>query len=204
MSVRIDIVQYALALIGESEINSIEDDSDKARTMKTFYYIARDATLEVAEWTFATRRFNPARSSIVPEWGWSFAYPIPSDILRVTEVDRDIIGQTVVTDTALRRNSIPHVVEYVNGIGKAILCNEDPIFCRGVRRIEDEGIYSSLFVEAFAAKLAYLAALPITSSNQIQRAMLALHVGLVRDAKSRDAMQNTARRVRSDSLSRAR
>lgn len=206
MSVRIDIVNFALALLGESSLptNSIEDDSDKARTMKTFYYIARDATLEVAEWTFATRRFNPAKSAIIPEWGWANAYPIPSDIVRVTEVDRDIIGTTVINAPGLRRNSIPHVVEFVSGIGRAILCNEDPIFCKGIRRIDDEGIYSPLFVEAFSAKLAYLAALPITSSNTIQKSMLALHVGLIRDAKSRDGMQSTTRRIRSNSLNDAR
>ena len=204
MSVRIDVVNFALAIIGSKEIQSIEDDSDKARTLKSVYYIARDSTLEVAEWSFATRRFKPAKSAIAPEWGWANAYPIPPDIVRVTDVDRDLIGVAAVRDTELRRNPIPHVVEYVSGIGKAILCDEDPIFCKGVRRIDDEGIYSPLFVEAFAAKLAYLAALPITQSNNIRDNALALHVGLIRDAKSRDGMQSTTRRMRSQSLSRAR
>lgn len=204
MSIRIDVVNFALGILGSSEITAIEDDSDKARVMKTFYAIARDATLEVSEWTFATRRFLPSRSAIVPEWGWAYAYPIPSDIVRVTEVDRNYIGQTVIQDTSLERNPIPHVVEYVSGIGRAILCNEDPIFCKGIRRIEDEGIYSPLFVEAFAAKLAYLAALPITQSSKIQASALALHVGLIGDAKSRDGMQSTTRRLRNRSLSRAR
>jgi hypothetical protein len=204
MSIRIDVVNFGLGAIGESELNSIEDNSDKARVMKTFYYIARDSVLEEAEWTFAIRRFNPAKSNLAPEWGWSFAYLIPSDIVRVTAVDRDFIGQTVMTDTRMQRNQITHVIEYVEGIGRAILTNEDPIFCKGVRRIEDEGIYSPLFVEAFSLKLAYLAALPLTQSTAIQKHAMGMYGDAIRKAKSRDAMQSTTRRVTSHSLKRAR
>ena len=156
MSVRIDVCNYALGLLGESEINGIEDDSDKARTHKTFYYIARDATLEVSEWTFATRRFLPAKSTTAPEWGWASLFPIPSDIVRLTQVDKNWTASGgYLYDVQQDRNPVDHVVEYVDGVGRAILCNEDEIYCKGVRRIEDEGIYSPLFVEAFSCKLAY-------------------------------------------------
>jgi len=191
--------------LGESEINSIEDDSDKARTLKTFYYIARDATLEIAEWTFATRRFLPAKSTTAPEWGWSALFPIPSDIIRLTQVDKNWTESGgYAYGVQQDRNPVDHVVEYVEGVGRAILCNEDEIFCKGVRRIEDEGIYSPLFVEAFACKLAYLAALPITESNQKQQAMMGLFGQASKDAKSRDGMQNTTRRMRNRTLSNAR
>ena len=204
MSIRVDVCNFALGALGESEINSIEDDSDKARTLKSFYYIARDAVLEEGEWTFATRRFLPAKSTTVPEWGWAFVFVIPTDIIRLAEVDRNMSSLTSLRDTSLPPNPIPHTVEFVNGVGEAILCNEDPIFCKGVRRIEDEGIYSPLFVEAFSLKLAYLAALPITSSVQIQQTVMGLYGHAIRTAKPRNGMQGTTRRMRSRSLSRAR
>ena len=56
MSARTDIVNFALGFLGEGPINSLEDDSDKARTMSAFYFIARDAVLEDANWTFVTKR----------------------------------------------------------------------------------------------------------------------------------------------------
>ena len=148
MSARVDIVNFALTFIGQRQLTKITDDSDVARTMLNTYNIARDAVLEEAEWTFATRRFKPAVSSVAPEWGWNNAFPIPSDIIRVTQVDRDLTATAVISDVQQNRSPVDHVVEFVQGIGgkgMAILCNDDVIFCKGVRKVEDEGIYSPLF-----------------------------------------------------------
>jgi len=198
MSARIDVCNFALALLGESEIVSLEDETDKARTMKTFYYIARDAVLESADWTFATRRFLPAKSETSPAWGWANAFPIPSDIIRVTMVDRNN-NFSIIPQGDMVENPVDHQIE-----GNEILCNDNVIYCKGVRRMEDEGGYSPLFVEAFAAKLAYLAALPITSSRGTKKDMLDLHTGLIKDAKIRDGIQNTTRRMRNTHLLDAR
>lgn len=207
MSTRVDVVNFALTVLGQTQITKITDDSDVARTMLNLYNIARDAVLEEAEWTFATRRFKPAISSTAPEWGWLSAFPIPSDIIRVTQVDRNSTATAMITDVRQNRNPVDHVVEFVlgtGGKGMAILCDEDVIFCKGVRRIEDEGIYSPLFVEAFAYKLAYLAGYAVTESGQKLEVALALYTDAISKAKTRDGMQNTTRRVRSRSLSNAR
>ena len=92
-----------------------------------------------------------------------------------------------------------HVIE-----GNKILTNDDPIYCLGIRTMDDEGGYSPLFTEAFAAKLAYLSALAIGSSVAKQNQALALHTGLIKSAKSRDGMQNTTRRLRTRVLQQAR
>lgn len=206
MSIRIDVCNFALTTLGEKPITSIEDDLDSALTLSNLYYIARDAVIEEAEWTFATRRFKPAVSAITPEWGWDYAFPIPSDILRVTQVDKnwtEVNGYAVVGQN--ERNPVDHVIEYIeDGAGESILCNEEEIFCKGVRKIEDEGIYSPLFVEAFSLKLAYLAGYAITESNQKVQMALALYTGAISKAKSRNAMQNTTRRMRNRYLSNAR
>ena len=166
MSARIDAVNFALAFLGESEITSLDDDSDRARTMKTFYYIARDAVLEDASWTFATRRFMPARNEVDPDWGWSASYTIPSDIMRVTTVLRQISDANPLPydyyDYPQEIRSA-HVIE-----GNEILSNDDPIYCLGIRTMEDEASYSPLFLEAFSAKLAYLAALPLTALSDLK------------------------------------
>ncbi len=204
MSIRIDVCNYALAILGEGEIVGVEDDSDKARILKTLYYIARDSALELAEWTFATKRFMPAKNDIAPEWGWANAFKIPSDIVRLTQVDKNWTGLVSWNDSRQQRNPVDHVVEYVDGVGLSILCNEDPIYCKGIRTLEDEGIYSPLFVEAFAAKLAYLAAMPITSSKSIQQVAMGIYGQTMKEAKTRDGMQNSTRRLRSHSLTGVR
>jgi hypothetical protein len=199
MSVRIDVVNFALGILGEGEITSIEDDSDKARVMKTFYYISRDATLEDGEWTFAAKRFIPARNIVPPAFGWNYAFTIPSDIIRVTLVIKNPDAYAVISDIENDRNAAEHIVE-----GNEILCDEEVIYCKGVRRMEDEGGYSPLFAEAFAAKLAYLAALPLTSSNQKMQVALGLYEARIKRARTRDGQQNTTRRLRNKTLARAR
>lgn len=198
MSIRIDVVNYALSLLGAEAITSIEDDAPEARVMRNFYYIARDSTLEEAEWTFAKKRFKPAESEIARVWGWSFAFPIPSDIIRVTRVDRNWIPLSNLSDNQYR-NPSQHEVE-----GRVIVTNDEEIFCTGIRKIEDEGIYSSLFTEAFATKLAMLACLAITESNTKLQIYAATYEKLLRTAKTRDGMQNTTRRYRNTVLSRSR
>jgi hypothetical protein len=202
MSARIDAVNFALAFLGEPEIESLDDDSDIARTMKTFYYIARDAVLEDANWTFATRRFSPAANATAPAWGWNYSYTIPSDIVRVTAVLRSF-GQGNIAP--YNYYDFPEEIQSAHVIeGNEILSNDSPIYCMGIKTMENEGAYSPLFLEAFSAKLAFLAALPLTASLQKQQMALALHTGLIKRAKTRDGQQNTMRRMRNRWLQQSR
>ena len=204
MSIRIDIVNAALSLLGANTVTSIEDGETDAGTkeatvMRAFYYMARDSTLEESEWGFAKKHFIPAESPDAREWSWAYAFPIPSDILRVTRVDSRISAHS--GGSQCRVNADHEVA------GRIILTNEPDIYCTGIRRVEDEGIYSGLFAEAFAAKLAFLSCLTLTESNTKQQTMLAIHAGLLRTAKARDGMQNTTRSMsgsRNNSLRNAR
>ena len=202
MSARIDAVNYALQFLGEQPITSLDDDSDRALTMKTFYYIAKDAVLEDANWSFAIKRFQPVRNAVDPAWGWNASYTIPADVVRVVRVLRSW-GQGNFIPYAWydfpEETQSAHVIE-----GNEILTNDDPIYCLGVRKMDDEGGFSPLFLEAFAAKLAYLAALPITASMQKMQAAFALYTTTIKTAKTRDGQQNTTRRMRNRVLQQAR
>ena len=196
MSAKINVVNVALRLLGANSITSLEDDAHEAKVMNDIYFIARDAVLEEAEWTFATKRFLPAKEAAAPAWGWTSSFPIPSDILRVTRVDRlDIIA----TGSSMNRRPAEYEVE-----GRKILTNEDVIYCKGIRRIEDEGIYSALFDEAFAAKLAVMACYSITESNQKIQTMSAIYADTIKKAKSRDGMQGSSLRLRNKTVQQSR
>jgi hypothetical protein len=201
MSARIDIVNIALSLLGADSITSLEDDAPEAKIMKTHYYIARDATMEAHEWSFAIQRFKPAESVDDPLWGWSNSFTIPSDIMRVLQVDRNFTAAAISFNTSadMHRDQVAHVIES----GK-ILCNEGTIYCTGIRRVEDEGIYSALFAHAFAAKLAMLACHALTESTTKFEAMAALYTQAIQEAKSRDGQQGTTRRLRHHQMRRSR
>ena len=196
MSARLDICNNSLLMIGADMITSLEDDAPEAKVMKSFYYNARDMVLEDANWTFATKRFVPALSATAPAFGWTSAFPIPSDIVRVTNVLREPFTAGFFYGNEFPEEyKVPHVVE-----GNEILCNESTIYCLGVRRMEDEGGYSPLFVEALTAFLAFKAALPIAQSSTSQQVMMGLYTDLLGKAKTRDGMQNSTRKMRNDTL----
>jgi len=192
MTERIDVANLALSWIGANNITALTDDSDEARQVTTNYVPARDATLEAHDWSFAMERFNPAKSVEEPVWGFVNQFPIPSNIMRVVSVgpNKEIFWDF---------EQDQWVVE--SGF---IMADVDEIFCRGIRRIEDEGIYSSLFVHLFAAKLAVLMAYPLTASNQIFKNMALIETGMEKQAKSRDGLQGRTHRIRNRSMQKAR
>ncbi len=81
MTERVDIANLALTLLGEEPITSLEDDLKRAKVLKLHYAPARDATLEAFEWSFARKRFKPAKLLDVPLWGYDYAFEIPARLL---------------------------------------------------------------------------------------------------------------------------
>lgn len=195
MTERVDIANMALSWLGEDDISSLEDANESARQMRINYIPARDATLEAHEWSFAIKRFIPGQVVPAPEFGVTYAYSIPSDILRVLSCD------TTTTDSIPigSQEQIDWVME-----GGLILTNEAVIYCRGIKRIDQEGKFSPLFVHALAAKLASLTALNLTGSAEIQANMFGLYNRFISEAKTRDGLQGRSRRLRNRSLAKVR
>jgi hypothetical protein len=182
----------ALTLLGLDPVVSIDDDSNRARVMKIHYGPARDKTLESHEWTFAMKRFQPAELSEAPLFGWDLQFAIPADIIRVTDVEREptSIPFYAYRDAGSNRHFTPHVIE-----GRTILANYT-IFCRGIMRIDNEGLFTPNFVECLSAQLAYRTAMALTESNSKRDAMLQEWKMAIKEAKAADGMQGSTRRLR--------
>ena len=200
MSARIDIVNAALVQLGEKPITSLEDDSNSALVMKTIYFIARNAILEDANWTFATKDFTPALNADPPAFGWPYAYAIPSDIMRVFAVYRGYIGPYY--GNYGQMPEFPQSAHVI--VGNNIYSQDNPIYCKGIRTMDDEGGYSPLFEDGFAQKLAYMAAPALTQSNSKRDFALGLYMGIIARAKTRDGMQNTTQRITNNALRNSR
>jgi hypothetical protein len=181
-------------MLGEQEINSLDDDLDRARQMKIHYETARDSTLEAHEWSFAIVRFKPAALSREPVWGPTKAFQVPNNVLRVLSCHRDESFSV-----SFEKEQIQWVLEQ-----DGILCDEEVIYCRGIQRVTEEGRFSSLFDSALAAKLAALTALNLTASAEIQGNMLQFYAGFIAEAKSRDGLQGRSRRIRQRTLQKVR
>ena len=200
MSERIDIINQSLTWLGANSITGLTDDSDEARLVQLNYVLCRDATLESFEWSFAIKRFTPALDAASPDHGFTKQYRVPADIMRIVWVGDDM-------DTRWWRDrpQFEYTVESSGGDQELyILTDDEPIACIGIRRIENEGIYSALFAEAFAARLATVMALPLTQSNTIMQNMAAMFDSFIQTAKSRDGLQGVNRRLTTNNMKRAR
>jgi hypothetical protein len=196
---RVDICNMALSFLGENPITSIDDDSNNAQQLKIQYVPARDATLEAHDWTFAIKRFIPASNAVPPVYGATYAFDVPSDILRVLSVDRQDSYSTVFTPRIDSEEQIDWQFEE-----RQVICDLEIIYCRGLRRIEDEGLFSPLFVQAFAAKLAVYLALNLTSATDIRESMRIQYDEAISEAKARDGLQGRSKRIRNRSFAKAR
>jgi hypothetical protein len=192
MTERVDICNGAMTLLGARAITSIDDESTEAETCKIWYSMARDATLEAYEWSFAIKRFMPSKLAEAPVYGAANAFPVPPEIIRILSCDRPTVSSTSEYGAPIdSRGQIEWVFEEGN-----ILCNEEVIYCRGVQRVKEEGRFSPCFVQALAAQLAAMTALTITKSDTVQSNMYALFKDMISQAKSRDGLQGRSRRFR--------
>lgn len=98
------ICNSALRKIGAASILSLDDGSAEAVRCKEAFQPCLDDVLRQYPWPCALARASLPRLSAAPAWGFSYAYQLPIDCLRVLTVNGDaslayrIEGQTVVTD----------------------------------------------------------------------------------------------------------
>lgn len=135
-----DICNLALAHLGEGPITSLVEDTAAARACELHYAPTREATLRSHRWNFAQARATLPRLVEAPSFGWAHQYELPADCLRVLEVNESEAGDLV---------SEAYVIE-----GRRILTNADEVRLVYLRRVEDEGAFDGLFVEALALRLA--------------------------------------------------
>ena len=154
MASTVQICNQALSKVGAARIIDLLDDTKNARILNAIFEVKRDAELAAHPWTFAIKRAKIPALSTAPAFGWLYSYPLPSDFLRLIEVGNET--NLYDTDSGARFQ-----VE-----GNAILCDEaSPLQIRYVYRVTNTGLFSALFVEALACRLAAEIAEELTQNS---------------------------------------
>lgn len=141
----LDVINRALSFLGESPIQSIDEDSAPATTARQQYDQARRAALREYNWSFALRRAHLARLAEGVPGVYRFTYQLPADCLRPVRV----------VDPADR---VPPdrspVVGYEPVGNRRIACDsEDPVL-EYVADIDDPTLFDDGFADCFAYRLA--------------------------------------------------
>lgn len=171
------ICNQALSWLGASQIESLEEPNSAAEYCRNNYPFIRDAVLEEHFWSFAVARHvsTAADQPTSPSWGTGlYIHAVPLDWLQVFRVYDGPYG-----------DQYPQWTRE----GTDILADVATVYMYGIKRIVDTGKFSSLFVQALAARLAAELALPLTGKSSLQERMWVLYERKLEDAAARDGMQ---------------
>lgn len=144
----VSIVNIALADIGEAPISSLDQNSSTAKKANAMYEIKRDELLRMHPWGFAKKRILLPLSLEKPAWGYANYYLIPSDSLKILDVDT---------------GHHPFHKE-----GKYIATDATNVGLLYVKRETDTNMYDSSFVSLFAKYLSANLAWSIKGSRTLR------------------------------------
>lgn len=160
MTSQVEICNLALAKLGHMPfITSITESSKAANLLNIFYNPVRDSLIRQFLWKFARELVQLAPLTETPPFDSGTYFQLPTDCLRVVgpgESYRYDYGRWFVR-------------------GDKIVADTDMFNLVYLKKITDPNLFDPIFVEAFAAKLAYELAMPLAQSQSLKDQMLQEH-----------------------------
>ena len=169
MASTVDICNGALNQLGATTILSLTEDSKNARLWNSRYTQVRDGLFRTHPWNCLQKRVELAADTTAPAWGFSYAYTLPADCLRLLKIlDYDS----------------NYKVE-----GRKILSNASSMKILYIGRITDPNEYDELLRETLSASLAADIAFAVTSNNTTATNMYNLFQDKLKDARFVDSTE---------------
>ncbi len=177
----VEIVNSALAKIGEDPITSLTENRRAARFANRQYPLIRDALIRRYRWNFAVKRVTLAPEATAPDTGFTNKFMFPTDALAIIGIfDEDELQQNY---TASR---IPHKIE-----GRFILTDDDTLPLIYLARITNVADYDVLFAEALAWRLAIDLSYPLTTTRKVREDAIVGFNLSIKEAKLADAIEGS-------------
>ena len=179
MASPVDICNSALTKLGVEHIVSLDEDSKAARLCKEQYPKIRDKVIGSHFWNFAMKRETLADLGITPAFGFTYTYALPADYIRVLHT---------------KNKSIRFKIEQ----NKRLLSNLTPMSILYIAKITDVSMYSPIFSEALAYKLAVDIGYALTQNRSLIADINALAKIEMSDARSFDGQEGTPDELMAD------
>ncbi len=165
----VEICNGSLNQLGATTILSLTEDSKNARLCNQRFTQVRDAVFRSHPWNCLQKRVELAADTDAPAWGFSFAYTLPADCLRLLRIlDYDS----------------NYKVE-----GRKILSNTSSMKILYIGRVTDPNEYDESLRETLSAALGADIAFAVTSNNQTATNMYNLFQDKLRDARFVDSTE---------------
>jgi len=170
----VSIANLGLQKLGAARIVSLDENSRNAREMNACFEALRDTELRKYLWKFALTRTTLAPDATAPAFTYGFAFPVPTDFLRLVKPAR--LGLDW------------HLEQHQGRL--CILTNDgDTLEVRYLARVTDPALFDSCFVEMLACKLAWNVCESLTQSNTKKAAILEEYQAHQADARRSNAFE---------------
>lgn len=176
----VEICNDALIIVGAKTITSLSDDTKEGRLCNEQYAKCRDQLLVAHPWNFAINRIEISSDANLPSGydnnpDWDYAFTLPSNCLRVLEID----------DT-----DADWAVE-----GGKLFSTYDPVNIRYIKKVTDTTIFSKNFEKALAYMIAYRICYALTQSATLVSVIKDDFDLAVKEARSFDAQEGSVKVV---------
>lgn len=191
MASTVSIINLALRRLGASSITDISDPTTEAGIASDTFSDIRDSLLREHVWNFATRRTSLAASATSPAWGFERAFPIPSDFLRLLEVNGS--------------HDYDVKVESMAGIGRVFVTDlEAPLYISYIFAVTDADQMDPSFRRALSLRCAMEWAQKLTGSTSLTEQIAVEYRVALQDARTADGQEDTPSVFLPDAWIRAR
>ena len=178
------IANLALTKIGDLRITSLSDNTKPAREVSAVYSMLRDKLQRTYNWRFCVKRAVLAAEVDTPVFDWSYQYPVPSDCLRILQINAYYPAPDL-SDLISSGGQ-----EYVLEGGKILTRTSGSLNLRYLARTTDPTKFDSSFDEAFASSIAYNVAEALTQSDSKKNAALRDYRMALMEAIRANAIEN--------------
>ena len=165
MTGKVEIINLALARLGESPIQSMDEGSVPANTAGLLYDSSRRSTLRDFNWNFALSITRLARVEDTPV-DFRFTYALPPDCLRVIRL----------------RGGVPFTLR-----GNRLYTDAETAELEYIADVVDESLFDSKFIEALSYKLASELAMSVKGSSELMASYSNAYSAFIRQAASESA-----------------
>jgi len=170
MATAVSICNIALRRLGAETIDSLSDDTNRARLMNELYDDIRKQVLKSSKWSFASKRVKLSANAVTPGFEFSHSFDLPADY---------IIAKS-------EYNKIP-----IQREGRYILANADSIELKYIYNEDDPDFFEPEFIKIFYLSLAVEASYSLVQDKKLKND-LAVELKLaLEDARFDNAKEST-------------
>lgn len=189
----VEICNLALDLLKQDAIASITAPTGGTDVICARWYDhVRRATLRKHPWNFAATRITIAPNATAPAFGYSYAYDLPSDFIRLLTIGDDYIGD------------LKGKYQVEDGQLLYSAADSSSLKVRYVYDYTDIAHADPLFLDVFAAELALRIAYKVTGSHEAAEAITEHLKKIAPEAYAIDGQERPPTRIQRSKFLNAR